>query len=41
MLFFIIGLIFTLIFLIAFFGDYDTKEMQNDYVKFDILTKPK
>lgn len=41
MLFFIIMLVFILIFLIAFFSDYNIKELQNDYVKFDILTKPK
>ena len=41
MLFFIIILVFILIFLIAFFGDYKFKELQNDYVKFNMLTKPK
>lgn len=41
MLFFIIILVFILIFLIALFGDYNTKEMQEDYVKFNEITSSK
>lgn len=41
MLFFIIMLTFILIFLIVIFGDYNTKETQRDYVKFNNITSSK
>ena len=35
MLFIIIGIVFSLIFIIAFFGDYKQKEIDKDYEKFN------
>lgn len=34
----LIVLVFILIALISFYGDYETKEMQNDYKKFEEVT---
>ena len=41
MLFILIVIVFIFIFFIALFGDYNTKEMQKDYVKFNDITSSK